>query len=109
MDTIVSTYAFHHLTDDEKARAFKKYYHLLNKEGAIVIADTAFIDEKTKEHSIKLALEQKYDRLAKDLMTEYYTTLPALRKMATQAGFSVSFHQLNPFVWLIHALKEKEG
>ena len=42
VDTIVSTLAFHHLTDEEKACAIKEYGKLLSKGGKIVFADTLY-------------------------------------------------------------------
>ena len=48
-----------------------------------------------------------FHRLANDLKTEYYTTIPIFEKMFNTNGFSVSFLQKNEFVWLIEAIKRK--
>src|SRR5690606_32491020 len=42
VDTIVSTYAFHHLTDKEKGDAIANYGKLLAPGGKIVFADTMY-------------------------------------------------------------------
>ena len=48
VDTVVSTYAFHHLTDNEKELAIAKFNRILPIGGQIVFADTAFQSEEDK-------------------------------------------------------------
>ncbi|MFC4559112.1 class I SAM-dependent DNA methyltransferase [Virgibacillus kekensis] len=104
--TIVSTYAFHHLTDLEKEEAVRKFAGLLYPTGKIVFADTVFKSEEQKEQVTREALEQGYNDLAADLKREYYTTIPELRGIFTANGFHVTFEQMNSFVWLIAAVKK---
>jgi putative AdoMet-dependent methyltransferase len=106
IDGIVSTYAFHHLTDEEKNIAIKNYSDLLHSGGKIVFADTAYKNEAAKRAIIEDAEQKGYTNLVKDLNTEYYTFLGVLDQLFTQNGFSVSFKQLNTFVWLIEATKQ---
>ncbi|WP_299095600.1 class I SAM-dependent methyltransferase [uncultured Metabacillus sp.] len=42
VDSIVSTYAFHHLTNEEKAKAIDAFQRLLKPGGKLVFADTIF-------------------------------------------------------------------
>jgi len=106
VDTIVSTYAFHHLTDIEKEKAISIYGSLLESGGKIVFADTAFIDQQAKNEMIKQAMKKQFIRLAKDLQTEYYTTHSVLKKMFEKNQFHVTFTRMNSFVWLIEAVKQ---
>src|SRR5690606_9479943 len=69
VDTIVSTYAFHHLTDEEKEIAIRKYHSILNDNGKIVFADTVFEDEDAKSNMIQKAEFSSFHRLANDLRT----------------------------------------
>ncbi|MEI5905748.1 class I SAM-dependent methyltransferase [Bacillus spongiae] len=105
-DTIVSTYAFHHLTDDEKALAFQQYSNVLSKGGKIVFADTIYESTEAYKAGIKDAKDQGFTDLAADLIREHYTTIPALTKMAEAAGFNVTFTKCNSFVWLMEAIKQ---
>jgi putative AdoMet-dependent methyltransferase len=106
IDTIVSTYAFHHLTDEEKERAIANYGKLLKKGGKIVFADTAFADKNAFQQTIDEAIERGFHNLAEDLQREYYTTLDALKRMFNTHGFAVEFTQLNKYVWLMEAVKQ---
>ncbi|MET3700013.1 putative AdoMet-dependent methyltransferase [Bacillus oleivorans] len=104
--SIVSTYAFHHLTDEEKEKAFRIYSSMLIKGQKIVFADTMFESELAYTTMIEDAKQKGYNRLAGDLLSEYYTTIPKMKAMVTAAGFSVEFKQLNPFVWVMEAIKQ---
>lgn len=106
-DALVSTYAFHHLEDAEKAEAIKKYSSLLSKGGKVIFADTLFKSEEVKQDFINEAKVNHFLSLAQDLETEYYTTIPVLKEIFQSNGFSVQFKQLNRFVWLIYAVKLK--
>jgi len=106
LDTIVSTYAFHHLTDTEKEQAIALYSTLLGAGGQIIFADTIFQDEDARKQIENDAEQTGYMKLLKDLQSEYYTTLDVLEKICRTHGLAVSFEQLNRYVWLMHAKKE---
>ncbi|MDQ0114761.1 class I SAM-dependent methyltransferase [Paenibacillus harenae] len=105
IDTIVSTYAFHHLTDEEKGQAISQYAAWLGYGGRIIFADTAFQDEAARR-SIELAVEEAgFKELLKNLQSEYYTTLNVLTGMFEAHGFHVALSPMNRFVWLMEAVK----
>lgn len=103
--TFVSSYAFHHLTDEEKAQAFQLYAEKLPTGGKVVFADTVFESADAKQQKVEFEASRGYVNLVEDLNREYYTTLPILRDMIEAAGFTVEFTQLNGYVWLINSTK----
>lgn len=110
VDTIVSSYAFHHLTDIEKEQAIRLYTSILKTDGKIVFGDTIFENEHAQEEAFLQAKSKNYHRLAGDLNTEYYTTIPKLEQILHAHGFITSFEQINDFVWIMEAqLKGKTG
>lgn len=106
IDTITSTYAFHHLTDDEKEIAIKQFAELLPLNGKVVFGDTMFKTEADKRMQIKEAVEKGYHDLAEDLNREYYPTLDTMKNAFEKHGFDVSFRQMNDFVWVLTANKK---
>lgn len=104
-DTIVSSYAFHHLTDEEKRAAIKQYGKYLHLHDKIVFADTVFENAQAYQQAIDKARSQGFYQLANDLETEHYPTLDALKEMFTAEGFAVRFTQQNDFVWIMEAIK----
>lgn len=105
-DTFTSSYAFHHLTDEEKATAIKLYSDFLLVGGKIVFADTIFESKEAYYSAIQKAEDLGYANLVADLKREYYTTIPVLKNILRKNGFSVSFHQMNDFVWIMEAVKQ---
>ncbi|MCM3002580.1 class I SAM-dependent methyltransferase [Priestia koreensis] len=103
--TIVSTYAFHHLTDAEKDEAVRNYGNFLPVGGKIVFADTMFEDKKAYTDTIQQSKEKGYHNLAEDLQREYYTTIGVLRSILEKYDFDVEFTRFNHFVWVMNATK----
>jgi putative AdoMet-dependent methyltransferase len=106
VDTIVSTFAFHHLTDSEKEIAIKQFAGQLRGNGKIVFGDTMFISDIHKMSVINEAKAKDYFELAADLDREYYPTIELLRNIFTLHGFDVTFRQMNDFAWLVVAIKK---
>lgn len=104
--SFTSTYAFHHLTDAEKAQAFKLYADKLPAGGKVVFADTVFKSKEAKQQMIEFEESRGYANLVEDLNREYYTTLPVMKELIEAAGFEVEFTQLNNYVFLIDATKK---
>ncbi|WP_456271399.1 class I SAM-dependent methyltransferase [Bacillus sp. AK031] len=104
--SIVSSYAFHHLIDEDKERAIKKYSAILPKGGVIVFADTVFKDKAAKREIMERAVASYYNNLVDDLNSEHYTYLDTLEGICNRHGFSVEFIQKNKYVWIMAATKK---
>ncbi|EIM07491.1 methyltransferase [Planococcus antarcticus DSM 14505] len=104
--SFVSSYAFHHLTDAEKARAFQIYAEQLPTGGKVIFADTLFDSEMAKQEIIAFEQKRGHANLVEDLNREYYTTVPVMEKLITDAGFTVEFSKMNNYVFLIDATKK---
>lgn len=106
VNTIVSSYVFHHLTDDEKIEAMKGYADLLEEDGKVIFADTLFISQEAYDQIIEHAQVLEYDDLVEDLKREHYPVIDAIYTSLRQAGMTnISFKQMNEFVWLFEAQK----
>ncbi|MGB6406188.1 MAG: class I SAM-dependent methyltransferase [Planococcus donghaensis] len=103
--SFVSSYAFHHLTDAEKAQAFQIYAEKLPAGGKVIFADTMFDTEQSKQEMIAFEQARGHFNLVEDLNREYYTTIPKLKELITKAGFTVNLSKMNNYVFLIEATK----
>lgn len=108
VESIVSSYAFHHLTDEEKETAVACFAEMLSANGKIIFADTMFKTDAVKEQVIKEAVAKGFMNLAADLNREYYPTIDILQRIFTDHHFAVTCQQMNDFVWLVRAEKEQK-
>lgn len=104
--SIVSSYAFHHLTDSEKEMAIEKYSSILPQGGVIVFADTVFKDKAARRTIMEQAIASYYNNLVDDLNSEHYTYLGILKGICEKHGFTVEFIQKNKYVWIMTATKK---
>ncbi|SHG20761.1 class I SAM-dependent methyltransferase [Ornithinibacillus halophilus] len=105
INTITSTYAFHHLTDYEKEKAVSQFYDILSTDGKIVFADTVFESMTAKQKMIQDAINKGFKDLEADLNREYYPTLDVIERIFTTNNFELTYQQMNDFVWLLIANK----
>lgn len=103
IDLIVSSYAFHHLTAEEKVKAVSEMKKVLKPVGRIVIADLMFRNAAERER-----IENEYRKAGKDKIPEEYAEeypgyVDDLRDAFTAAGFTFSEEQMTEAVWIIHA------
>ncbi|MFD1032969.1 class I SAM-dependent methyltransferase [Metaplanococcus flavidus] len=103
--SFVSSYAFHHLTDEEKAEAIQCYAAILPSGGKVVFADTVFESEEARLGRIICEEDKGHSNLAEDLKREYYTTVPILKGIFEENGFDIEFTPMNEYVILMDATK----
>ncbi|PHV70539.1 cysteine synthase [Sporanaerobium hydrogeniformans] len=106
VDAIISSYAFHHLSDQEKGAAIKLFASKLKNHGKVIFADTTYASVEAQKSLLQEAEAKGYKSLTRDLKTEFYTTHQVLEKLFKNQGFSIQFVQKNKFVWILIATKE---
>jgi putative AdoMet-dependent methyltransferase len=100
IDTIISTYAVHHLTQEEKHCLLEKTYNLLPKNGKIVFGDLMF---KNKEYEEEMRV--KYPDLIEDFNDEFYWYVDDEVKKIKDLGFSVEVKKFSDLSWGIYGVK----
>lgn len=103
VDAIISSYAFHHLQDEEKINSIAFMASKLRTGGQIIIADTMYESPEAASDLLTWAENYGFTHLAQDLKTEFYTTHEILAQAFEKANFEVSFKQMNQFVWVLVA------
>jgi len=100
VDTIVSTYAIHHLTQKEKHIFFKKAFDILPNKGKIVFGDLMF-----QNKNYESIMKQKYPNLVKDFDDEVYWYIEDETKQLKEIGFTVEISQFSDLSWGIYGEK----
>ncbi len=98
--TIVSTYAIHHLTQNEKHILFEKIYEFLPKGGKIIFGDLMF---KNKEYENKM--KNKYPNLIEDFDNELYWYIDKESQKLESIGFNIEIKRFSDLSWGIYGVK----
>lgn len=104
-DCIVSTYAIHHLTEDEKMFLFEKIYFHLNAGGSFICGDVMFENEQAKQDLLKKYIEEDIQQVIHDIHDEFFWDLSAARKKWQSLGGKVEVKRFSELSWGIHATK----
>jgi ubiquinone/menaquinone biosynthesis C-methylase UbiE len=105
VDAIVTSYALHHLTLDEKREALRYLDGLLNENGKMIIADTMFESEAYKENLLEYVRDCGTLNLLKDLNSEYYEYVDDLCQLFREMNYTYEIIKMNKYVWMISAVK----
>ncbi|WP_181350693.1 class I SAM-dependent methyltransferase [Thalassobacillus sp. CUG 92003] len=103
--SVVSSFAFHHLTHEEKVQAIRDYEALLEPGGGIIMIDTVFQDKDHRRQLIEAAEQDGFLNLAQDLKEEHYAYMDELKQAFKAVNMDVTFTQKNKYAWLIQAKK----
>ncbi|ERJ12868.1 class I SAM-dependent methyltransferase [Haloplasma contractile] len=104
-DAIVSSYAFHHLTLEEKQQAVNYLNQFIKPAGKLIIADSMFETPAYKEGLLKTVRNQNAKRLLYDLETEFYEYLDDMFNLFSQLNYEVTVTKKNKYVWILVATK----
>ncbi|WP_288073503.1 class I SAM-dependent methyltransferase [Pyrococcus sp.] len=93
-DAVISTYAFHHVPDEEKEAALREMLRVLRPEGRIVIADVMFESEEKK---LRIARE---DGILEEVLDEYFATVDELQRTCERLSLQCRFERINRYIWI---------
>lgn len=99
-DIIVSTYAFHHLNNEEKAVAINELLRVLKEQGKIVIGDLMFENEQEKNNMYK---DLTRGQIA-EIEDEYYSDISFLKKEFEKYNKKLSAYRVDELNWIIEIL-----
>lgn len=100
-DAIISTYAIHHLTQNEKTQLFSLIHQSLRPGGMAVLGDLMF-----KNSSHKKELYRTFNKsLIEDIEDEFFWDLELAINELQALKFTTSFQQFSTLSWGILALK----
>lgn len=104
-DAVVSSYAFHHLTDDAKVRGAAEMLRTLRPGGLVVLGDIAWADDSSRQAMIRRFATAGKEDLVREIEEEYYPTIGLLTSIFAAQGCSIYVEQLTDWVWILAARK----
>lgn len=97
MDTVVSSYAFHHCNESERAIALKEMDRVLKCSGRIIITDFMFFDSQERKEFEEHCTKEEFT----DLQNEFFTTVKNIEKEAEAFSYSCTHTQIDDLIWMI--------
>ncbi|MBO8163186.1 MAG: methyltransferase domain-containing protein [Brevibacillus sp.] len=104
-DFVVTSYAMHHLTDEQKLLALAEFERVLKSNGRLVIADLMFPDTKDREHHLRQLRAEGRVADVERIEDEYYADRSILIKGLRELGFSPRAEQLTTYLHLVYATR----
>ena len=108
VDVFVSTYALHHLTDDEKAVALKAMAKRLNTGGLMAIGDLMFRSVADRKTILDGFQEAGKPELVSDISDEFFWNLETDLKILDHEEFRTETRQFSDLSWGFVAMKSPE-
>lgn len=104
-DAIVSTYAIHHLTGDEKQALFTRIASRLPPGGRAVFGDLMFESASAREAILVDYRARGRSELARDAEAEFFWNLATDRPALEQAGFVCQTRRYSELSWGVAATR----
>ena len=105
-DSIITTYAIHHLTDNEKRLLFGKIFAGLVPGGRVVFGDLMVQNQTEKVSKIREYLSKGDVKTAQALEEEFFWLIDVATQDLSEIGFLVEAKRFSDLPWGVVALKQ---
>jgi putative AdoMet-dependent methyltransferase len=105
-DSIITTYAIHHLTDNEKRLLFGKIFAGLVPGGRVVFGDLMVQNQTEKVSKIREYLSKGDVKTAQALEEEFFWLIDVATQDLSELGFLVEAKRFSDLPWGVVALKQ---
>jgi putative AdoMet-dependent methyltransferase len=104
-DSVISTYAIHHLTDEEKRLLFAKIFTGLVPGGRAVFGDLMLQNQAEKASKIQEYLTKGDAKTAQAIDEEFFWSIDTARLDLNELGFQVETKRFSDLSWGVVARK----
>ncbi len=94
---VASTYAFHHVSEEDKRFAIEEMSRIIKTDGRLVIGDVMFPNAGAKNQALQYYRDE--------LENEPFALLDFLYTQLTYNGFVMSMEQVGEITWVVRGLK----
>ncbi|GAE25181.1 hypothetical protein JCM9140_1160 [Halalkalibacter wakoensis JCM 9140] len=106
-DFLVTSYALHHVTNEQKTLVFKEMQRVLKPHGRICIADVMFEHEEKRQEYLRRLKQTKQEQVRKEIEKEHYADLSKLLIWFDDHGYVTKVQQMSELVYIVYAVPIK--
>lgn len=103
-DFVTSSFALHHLTDEQKRIGLSEMMRILKPHGRICIADLMFENEQAREDYIQKLIYQGQDSKLVAIQDKYFSNLSWLLQWFDEHGYVTKHRQINDLLHIVYAV-----
>lgn len=103
----VTSYAMHHLSDDQKLLALEEIRRVLKPHGRICIVDLMFEDEDKRVAYLNLLEQEGKQKVMTLIEDEYYGDRSKLIHWFDEQGYITKVQQINELLHIVYAVPTK--
>jgi len=104
---IISTFAFHHLSPQEKEKAFIEMDRVLLEDGIIVIGDFMFKDQVQKSEVVNRFKKENRKDMLLEIEDEYFMDINSVEPFLLNMDYKVIYERGSVLTWIFKANKLK--
>ncbi len=98
-DTVISTYAYHHIPHRLRTDSVREMVRVLKPDGRWVLGDLVFENESAERSALR---EHRW------LEKEYFARIDDLREAFAELGMELNSQQLTPVTWVLWTAKRED-
>jgi putative AdoMet-dependent methyltransferase len=102
-DFIVTSYALHHLTEEQKAYALEEMERVLLPQGRLCVTDLMFVDQAAREAYLHMLDKRGAGHIIEQIEDEYYADRSQLLRWLKERSFKVKVRQWNELLHSVYA------
>ncbi|WP_209847110.1 MerR family transcriptional regulator [Paenibacillus sediminis] len=103
-DFIVTSYALHHLTDEQKLIALEEMARVLQPHGRICITDLMFENEAARSRYLRELEQQGAFEMKDAILDEYYADKSLILDWFEKKGYMTRHEQLSDLLHIVYAV-----
>jgi putative AdoMet-dependent methyltransferase len=103
-DFVSSSFALHHLTDEQKRIGLSEMMRTLKPHGRICIADLMFNNEQAREDYIQNLIQHRQVSELKAIQDKYYSDRSGLLEWFDEHGYVTKHRQINDLLHIVYAV-----
>ncbi len=108
-DFIVTSYALHHLTEDQKLLSLEEMHRVLKPRGRLCITDLMFASEEARQAYYQILKSRGQEHIISMIEDEYYADRSRLLAWLKENKYETTTKQINEILHLVYAKQSQPG